>query len=94
MLSLLVKSFAAPVALCLLGCVVGIASITSTALRPLGYVLPQAINTRALNLGSTAIAESGGLTIADTIPIMVTSLGMASVIVVLTVGAIRLFKLR
>ncbi len=94
LLSMLVKSFAAPVALCLLGCVIGVAAVTSIALRPLGYVLPQAINTRALNLGSTAIAESGRLTIADTIPIVATSFGIAAVIVVLTVGAIGVFKLR
>ena len=93
-LSLLMKSFAAPVAVCLLGCVLGVASVTSTTLRPLGYVLPQAINTRALNLGSTALAESGEFTSADIIPIIATSLGIAAVIVVVTVGAIRLFKLR
>ncbi|KHL01036.1 ABC transporter permease [Sinomonas humi] len=94
LLSLLAKSFAAPVALCLLGCVIGVASVTSSALRPLGYVLPQAINTRALNLGSTAIAESGRLTVVDIIPMMSTSLGIAAAIVVLTVGAIRAIKLR
>jgi len=69
LLSMLLRSFAAPVALCLLGCVIGIAAVTSTALRPVGYVLPQAINTRALNLGSTAISQSGGLTVTDVAPL-------------------------
>lgn len=94
LLSLLLKSFAAPVAICLLGCVVGVATVTSVALRPLSYVLPQAINTRALNLGSTALAGSGGLTASDALPILGTALGLAAVIVLLTLGAVRAIKLR
>ncbi|QOD42919.1 ABC transporter permease [Clavibacter zhangzhiyongii] len=94
LLSLLLRSFAAPVALCLVGCVVGVASVTSTALRPLAEVLPQAINTRALNLGSTAIAGSGGLTAADALPILATSVVLGALLVLLTVAAIRVVKLR
>lgn len=94
LLSLLLKSFAAPVAICLLGCVIGVATVTSYALRPVSYVLPQAINTRALNLGSTALAGSGGLTAGDALPILGTALGMVVTVVVLTLGAIRVVKLR
>lgn len=94
LLSMLLKSFAAPVAICLLGCVIGVATVTSYALRPLSYVLPQAINTRALNLGSTALAGSGGLTAGDALPILGTALGLAAVVVVLTLGAVRAVKLR
>jgi hypothetical protein len=94
LLSLLLKSFAAPVAICLVGCVIGVAAVTSDVLRPLSYVLPQAINTRALNLGSTALAGSGGLTLGDALPILGTALGIAAVGVLLTLGAIRAIKLR
>lgn len=94
LLSLLLKSFAAPVAICLLGCVIGVATVTSYALRPVSYVLPQAINTRALNLGSTALAGSGGLTAGDALPILGTALGLVVTVVVLTLGAIRVVKLR
>lgn len=94
LLSLLLKSFAAPVAICLLGCVLGVATVTSYALRPLSYVLPQAINTRAMNLGSTALAGSGGLTAGGALPIVSTALGLAAAAVVLTLGAIRVVKLR
>ncbi|MGO1620025.1 MAG: ABC transporter permease [Candidatus Corynebacterium faecigallinarum] len=94
LLSMLLKSFAAPVAICLLGCVIGVATVTSYALRPLSYVLPQAINTRALNLGSTALAGSGGLTAGDALPILGTAFGLAAVVVVLTLGAVRVVKLR
>ncbi|OFV73511.1 ABC transporter permease [Rhodococcus erythropolis] len=94
LLSMLLKSFAAPVALCLLGCVTGVAAVTSAALRPIGYVLPQAINTRALNLGSTAIAESGGLTVADAASLLLTSIGIGVVLTWLTVVLVRKVKLR
>lgn len=94
LLSLLMKSFAAPVALCLLGCVVGVAAVTSEALRPLSFIWPQAINTRAMNLGSTALAGSRGLTPQDALPIIGTALGLALVVVGLTVTMIRTAKLR
>ncbi|MGJ3509817.1 ABC transporter permease [Enemella sp. A6] len=94
LLSMLLKSFAAPVAICLVGCVVGVATVTSETLRPFSYVLPQAINTRALNLGSTALAGSGGLTAGDTLPIIATALGLALTFVLLTLVAVRTIKLR
>ena len=94
LLSMLFKSFAAPVAVCFLGCVLGIASVTSTALRPASHVVPQALNTRALNLGSTAIAESGGLTTADTLPLLASVLVGAAGVVALSLAAIRYIKLR
>ncbi|PFG33236.1 ABC transporter permease [Sanguibacter antarcticus] len=94
LLSMLLRSFAAPVALCLVGCVLGIAAVTSTTLRPLGYVLPQAINTRALNLGSTAIAASGGLTASDVLPMLLVAIVIAAAFAWLTVVAVRVVKLR
>lgn len=94
LLSMMTKSFATPVGLCLVGCVIGVASVTSSALRPLGYVLPQAINTRALSLGSSALAESGGLTLVDTLPLLVTSVILGSVLIFLSTVLIRTIKLR
>lgn len=94
LLSMLFKSFAAPIALCLLGCVIGVAAVTSRALRPVGYILPQAINTRALNLGSTAIAESGRLTITDALPLLATSLGIGATFAWLTVLMMHAIRLR
>lgn len=94
MLSMLLRSFAAPVAICLLGCVVGVAAVTSSALQPLSYVLPQAINTRALNLGSTAIAGSGGLTWADALPLVAVGIGGGAVLLLLTAMVFRVVKMR
>ncbi|AYD90942.1 lantibiotic ABC transporter permease [Actinomyces sp. 2119] len=95
LLSMLLRSFAAPVALCLLGCVVGIASVTSTALRPLSYVLPQAIATRALNLGSfAALADSGGVVVPDVAPLLASSLVLAALLAWLAAVLIRTVRLR
>ncbi|MFC0673810.1 ABC transporter permease [Brachybacterium hainanense] len=94
LLSMLVRSFAAPVAVCLLGCVLGIAAVTSHALRPLSFVLPQAINTRALNLGSTTLAGSGGLTPGDVLPLLAAATVLTALAVPLTLAAIRSIKLR
>ena len=94
LLSMLLKSFAAPVAVCLLGCVVGVASVTSETLRPLSFVWPQGINTRALSLGSTALAGASGATVAGIIPLLVSALGLTAVFVMLTLTSIRVIKLR
>ncbi|WP_255546721.1 ABC transporter permease [Glaciihabitans sp. dw_435] len=94
LLSFLLRSFAAPVAICLIGCVIGVATVTSDTLRPLSYIFPQAINTRALNLGSTASAASGGLTVNDVLPLLGTAIGLAAVGALLSLGAIRTIKLR
>lgn len=94
LLSMLMRSFAAPVALCLIGCVVGVATVTSLALRPMSLVLPQALITRSINLGSTAIAGSAGLTVSDTVPLILTSVGIGASILGLTVLALRVVKLR
>lgn len=94
LLSMLLKSFATPVAICLLGCVLGVASVTSATLRPISYLLPQALITRALNLSSTALAGSGGLTLSDALPLLLTAVGLAAITVAVALGAIRAIKLR
>lgn len=94
LLSMLMKSFAAPVAICLLGCVVGVATVTSEGLRPLSFIWPQAINTRVLNLGSTALSGSGGLTVQDALPLLSIALCIAALITGLTLTMIRKVKLR
>lgn len=95
LLSMLLKSFAAPVAICLLGCVLGVAFVTSEALRPLSFIWPQAINTRALNLGATTgLQGSGELTLGDALPLLGTALGLSALFIALTLGAVRAIKLR
>ncbi len=94
LLSILLKSFAAPVALCLAGCAFGVASVTSVGLRPVSYLLPQAINTRALSLGSTALAESGGLTLSHSAMILFPAIAIAAIVVASTCRAITAIKLR
>ncbi len=74
LLSALLKSFAAPVSLCVVGCVVGIASVTSYTLRPLSYVLPQGLIARTMSLGSTALTDSAGLNLLDAAMMTLSSL--------------------
>lgn len=94
LLSMLLRSFAAPVALCLLGCVIGVASVTSAALRPLGHIFPQAISARALALGSVATTDASALSVACVLPLLVVSFVIAAVIAWLSVLLIRMVKLR
>ncbi|MBP8919531.1 MAG: ABC transporter permease [Micropruina sp.] len=94
LLSMLIRTFAAPVAICLAGCVVGLATVMSEALRPLGYLVPQALNTKALSLGSNAISDAGGLGAGDIVPLVGSAVVLTAAVVALTVWLIRTVKLR
>ena len=94
LLSMLLRSFAAPVALCLAGCVVGLATVLSEAFRPLSYLVPQALNTQALSLGSNALAGAGGLGPADVLPLLGSATVLTGLAVLLSVWAVRAVKLR
>lgn len=48
----------------------------------------------ALNLGSTALEGSAGLTAADALPLPATARGIAAIAIVATMCAIRAIKLR
>lgn len=61
LLSMVLKSFAVPVGICLLGCVAGIAVNYSATLRPVSAWVPQGLTMRMLNLSSSAIADMGAL---------------------------------
>ncbi len=94
-LSMLMKSFAAPVALCMLGCVVSIASVTSAPLRPISFLLPAAINTRTLNLGSgSAIAEAGSFSTGEMLALLLTAFVQTTVFVLASTAAVREIKMR
>lgn len=93
LLSMLLRSFAAPVALSLLGCVAGIAAVLKESLRPLGYLIPQALNTNVLTLGSSALTTSGGLSVANVVPLLAAALVLLGIFVWASVRAITSFKL-
>jgi hypothetical protein len=61
LLSMLVRSFAAPVALGLLGCVAGVGVLYSGGGGMVSYLLPQALVTVSLSLGSKAVADAGSV---------------------------------
>ncbi|MFV0453091.1 MAG: hypothetical protein ACK5LS_12785 [Propioniciclava sp.] len=65
------------------------AAVTSDRLRPLSHIVPQAINNRALNLGSAALEGSGGLTPADVGLLLGPAIGLTLGVAALTLLAIR-----
>ena len=68
LLSMRMRSFAAPVAVCLAGIVVGVGLVTSSS--PLVNLWPAGLVSRCLTLGSTAVSNAGGIDIAGLAPIL------------------------
>ena len=61
LLSMLTRSFVAPVALGLLGCVVGVSILLGGGGGALSYLVPQSLVTSALFLGNSAVSDSADL---------------------------------
>ncbi|SKC70753.1 ABC transporter permease [Plantibacter cousiniae (nom. nud.)] len=93
LLSMLLRPFAVAIAICFFGCMFGVATL-SGQLQSLAWALPQAIITRAMNLGSSAIADSGALELGDVIPVLSSSLVLTLVLLGISVATIRAIKLR
>ena len=68
LLSMLMRSFAAPVAVAFLGCVVSFGLLASQ--NPLIYLVPQGILSKALTLGSSAVSTAGKLDAASMLPLV------------------------
>ncbi len=68
LLSMRMRSFAAPVAVCLVGVVVGIALVAQAS--SLAYVWPPSLVTRCLTVGSSAVSGSGGLDGPTLVPLL------------------------
>lgn len=68
LLSMLMRSFAAPVAVAFLGCVVGFGLLASQ--NPLIYLVPQGILSETLTLGSSAVSTARKLDAASMLPLV------------------------
>ncbi|WP_315584428.1 ABC transporter permease [Actinomyces viscosus] len=68
LLSMLLRSFAAPVALAFIGCVVSFGLLLKQS--PMSYAVPQGILSRTLMLGSSAMDYAGDLTVSSFLSIM------------------------
>lgn len=93
LLSARLKSFAAPVAVCFAGCVAGFGVLASKP--PLVYgkhVIPQALVTRMLNLGSSAVGDSDAFTFAGALPIVAAALAVGAVLILLAPKVIRMYE--
>lgn len=68
LLSMLMRSFAAPVAAGFVGCVAGVGLLYSSS--PVASAVPQGLIMRALTLGTTAVSDAGDLALDDVLPIL------------------------
>lgn len=94
LLSMAMRSFSAPVALCFMGCIPAIALSMNEGTAGLALIFPQAINIQALQIGSLATGNAGGLDVATLAPLLGATLVHTAIYVALTVLVIRKFKLR
>lgn len=94
LLSMLMRSFAAPLALCLLGCVLGIGTILSDRLRPFGLLVPQALLSRTLTLDSVALTDPAAAGAAELLPLLGASLGLSLLLLACQMAAVRIVVLR
>ena len=78
LLSMLMRSFAAPVAVAFIGCAVGIG--LAAAQSPLAYVIPQGILTMTLALDSSALSTAGGFDAASMLPLLAATVGVGAVL--------------
>ena len=78
LLSMLMRSFAAPVAVAFLGCVVSFGLLASQ--NPLIYLVPQGILSKTLTLGSSAMSTAGKLDAASMLPLLAAVVGVGAVL--------------
>lgn len=82
-LSMLIRSFAAPVVLGLLGCVAGVGILYAGIGGAVPYLVPQALVIRSLSLGGTAVSDAGVLDLSTAAPVAVASAALTLLLWVL-----------
>ena len=88
LLSMVWKSFTAPVAVCFLGVVAGIGAFYGD-IAGLKTVIPQALLARAATLGSVTVGDSGALTLSGTLPIILPSLVLTGLCIALSTAVLQ-----
>lgn len=78
LLSMLMRSFAAPVAVAFIGCAVGFG--LAAAQSPLAYAIPQGILSMTLVLGSSASSVAGSFDAASMLPLLAATVGVGAVL--------------
>ena len=78
LLSMLMRSFAAPVAVAFIGCAVGFG--LAAAQSPLAYAIPQGILNMTLVLGSSASSVAGSFDAASMLPLLAATVGVGAVL--------------
>ncbi|MDO5697233.1 MAG: ABC transporter permease [Dermatophilus congolensis] len=83
LVSMLVRSFAAPVAVAVFGCVVAVGLLLSGTSSVLSSLVPYALLTQSLSLGSSAFSDSVALSWAEVAKVAAPSLALALVLTAL-----------
>ena len=78
LLSMLMRSFAAPVAVAFIGCAVGFGLAAGQS--PLAYAIPQGILSMTLVLGSSASNAAGAFDAASMLPLLAATVGVGAVL--------------
>ncbi|CAM3922725.1 ABC transporter permease [Nocardiopsis rhodophaea] len=92
-LSMLMRSFAAPVAVALLGATVGVL-LTVTRLEVLAVITPYGLVSRATQLGTGMFVDSGTVTPGDVAAIAATALGVTAVVIAGTAALLDRLDIR
>ena len=89
LLSGLLRSFAVPVVICFLGCVVGtIGAMAPMPIGIIGYVMPQGIVARTLSIGSVSIGDGSGLETAG--PLLLCAAVITAIVVAVSPKFIKM----
>ena len=80
LISMLVRSFAAPVAVAVFGCVAGVGLLLSGASQALVSLVPYSLVTLSLSLGSSAFTDSAALSWAEVAKVAAPSLALTLVL--------------
>ena len=89
LLSGLLRSFAMPVVICFLGCVVGtIGAMAPMPIGIIGYVMPQGIVARTLSIGSVSIGDGSGLETAG--PLLLCAAVITAIVVAVSPKFIKM----
>jgi len=80
LLSMLTRSFVAPVALGLLGCAIGVGVLLGGGGGMLSYLVPQSLVTSALFLGNSAVSDSAGLDVSVVVGIVFAAVALTGVL--------------
>lgn len=92
-LSMIIRNFATPIAIALVSCVASVGALGAN-IADIKYILPPALVTSSISLGSTAVSTSGTLDAATAMIVLCTSAIMTSLGWLASVSYLKHFDIR